>query len=140
MNPNKFLTLFMGECWHVFKKKLDYDLCKLCGYRRSASWQEQYPDHLSNPLPVIRWMEKEMPEVWEKYLALYMSNPPIYPSKREYNRFTIALNKTFDLSNLVTYLVQNPSWGEKECPCPPEFKGDVEIEQVCPYCNGSGLI
>ena len=31
-------------------------------------------------------------------------------------------------------------FGVKECPCPPEFKGDEEIERVCPYCSGSGKI
>ena len=28
----------------------------------------------------------------------------------------------------------------KECPCPPEFYGDQEIESVCPYCNDTGII
>ena len=31
-------------------------------------------------------------------------------------------------------------WGWVECPCPPEFKGDEEIERVCPYCSGTGRI
>jgi hypothetical protein len=31
-------------------------------------------------------------------------------------------------------------FGTTECPCPPEFKGDEEINRVCPYCSGSGKI
>jgi hypothetical protein len=139
MNPNKFLTLLMGECWHVFKKKLDYDLCKLCGYRRSASWQEQYPDHLSNPLPVIKWMEKEIPEVLEGYAEdLWF--------KRLWDTNMQMIMAFLDLRNLVTYLAQNPSWGEKECEC--EGKQWAHKERwygkgksiVCDKCNGSGLI
>ena len=48
---NKFLTLLMGREWKDYSKQ----------------WNSNH-DHLANPLPVIRWMEKEMPTVLEDYL------------------------------------------------------------------------
>lgn len=124
MNENKFLTLFMGECWHEWNIVTlppedeedpyyeDVYKCKICG--REVNIERLLPapkDRLSNPLPVIRWMEKEMPEVWEKYLKeifAYKGNTGFeLPAK---------LNKALDLSNLVNYLSEHREWGDKECP------------------------
>ena len=116
MNNNKFLTLLMGECWHEWKPTSGhvaytntpthrYD-CVKCG-KIVFSWKETKEiDHLSNPLPVIRWMEKEMPEVWEDYVdsqfVLFR-----YDKKEAYE----CLNKVLDLSNLITYLSEHREWG-----------------------------
>lgn len=114
MNKNKFLTLLIGECWHEWEwKPKDGDIhiyeCAKCGLR--VGGRPQHPDHLSNPLPVIRWMEKEMPEVWNEYVASFMST--VYCDRTIATR---ALNFTLDLSNLITYLSDHREWGEKECP------------------------
>lgn len=98
MNNNKFLTLLMGEKWYEWSE-IQYHGCDF------------NPNHPSNPLPVIRWMEKEMPEVWEKYLKeifAYKGNTGFeLPAK---------LNKALDLSNLITYLSKNREWGYFEYP------------------------
>lgn len=101
-------------------------------------------DHLSNPLPVIRWMEKEMPEVWEAYLVWTI---PIFIG----TKFTAIINGIFDLSNLITYLSDHREWGKKECRV---CEGTGQIYSLvqtepgackaethkCGYCNGSGII
>ena len=62
MNENKFLTLLMGECWHdyieIFNHK-DNELyrCRYCNI--GFSYRKENNDHLSNPLPVIKWMDDD---------------------------------------------------------------------------------
>jgi len=100
MNLNKFFELFIG-----------HEIVKWNG-------MEIIPDHLSNPLPVIKWMEKEMPGVWERYLnsigAVCAYN---YTDNMLDRRFysTIILKQQLNLSNLVDYLKENREWGMKEC-------------------------
>lgn len=97
---NKFLTLLMGGEWKDYSKQ----------------WNSNH-DHLANPLPVIRWMEKEMPKVWESYL---------YNSFRG-ELYTDIINSILDLRNLVAYLVEHPEWGEKECPDKGKWYEDVPV-------------
>ena len=105
MNNNKFLTLLMGECWHEWYWKPTSAwsdkvyLCTLCGERSEKVY---LPDHLSNPLPVIRWMEKEMPTEWSDYLTFVFELPL---SQED------TLNYILDLNNLITYLSEHREWG-----------------------------
>lgn len=121
-----FLTLLMGGEWKDYSKQ----------------WNSNH-DHLTNPLPVIRWMEKEMPKVWESYL---------YNSFRG-ELYTDIINSILDLRNLCHYLRDNPSWGEKECPHIKADKAAMEVlgkhlnlrpdvpdGRICQYCSGSGKI
>ena len=109
MNNNKFLTLLMGECWHEWYWKPTSAwsdkvyLCTLCGERSENVY---LPDHLSNPLPVIRWMEKEMPEVWRSYIIHCIPN-----LLDEKNGEVQWFNSVLDLSNLITYLSEHREWG-----------------------------
>jgi hypothetical protein len=144
MNNNKFLTLLMGECEHEYEWNPTFlwrdkvYLCTLCGERSEKVY---LPDHLSNPLPVIRWMEKEMPEVWEDYVdsqfVLFR-----YDKKEAYE----CLNKVLDLSNLVAYLSEHREWGEKECiDCGGNGTVFEYVEGVavgkwdCLTCSGAGI-
>lgn len=98
MNENKFLTLLMGDKWYEWPE-IQYHGCNF------------NPDHLSNPLPVIRWMEKEMPDEWEEYVD-YCFVLFRYDKREAYE----CLNKVLDLNNLITYLSEHREWGDKECP------------------------
>jgi hypothetical protein len=113
MNNNKFLTLLMGKCWHepdIKSQTYVDDLYK-------EDWQN--PDQLSNPLSVIQWMERNMPEVWEDYLSLVFELPL---SQKD------TLNYILDLNNLVTYLSEyQEEWGFKEC-------ADWMNEEISPAC------
>lgn len=126
---NKFLTLLMGGEWKDYSKQ----------------WNSNH-DYLANPMPVIRWMEKEMPEVWNLYLVLRLS-------KWTCNKAWETIDQILDLRNLVTYLVEHPEWGEKECPHIKADKAAMEVlgkhlnlrpdvpdGRICQYCSGSGKI
>ena len=151
---NKFLTLLMGGCWH---EKWDWRpndfgnapyVCLECNAR--AHEVPQRPDHLSNPLPVIKWMEKNMPEVWESYLDHIRDVQ--HEERTEYDTaptYTDFLILALDLRNLAVYLVAHPSWGERECPSPycekgkhnPGFHWEPEdLIHDCPTCKGEGKI
>lgn len=97
MNKNKFLTLLMGEKWYEWSE-VQYHGCDF------------NPDHLSNPLPVIRFMEKEMPEVWNEYVASFMCT--VYCDRTIATR---ALNFILDLNNFILYLSEDREWGSMEC-------------------------
>jgi len=112
MNNNKFLTLLMGECWHEWESTSGhvaytntpthrYD-CVKCG-KIVHEWKETKEiDNLSDPLTVIRWMEKEMPTEWSDYLTFVFELPL---SQED------TLNYILDLSNLITYLSEHREWG-----------------------------
>jgi hypothetical protein len=122
---NKVLTLLMGECWHEWEwKPKDGDIhiyeCK-CGLR--VGGRPQNPDYLSNPLPVIRWVEKEMPREWALYVQSKFKTWGVLPA--------VCFREVLNLRNLVTYLVEHPEWGEKE------ICSDYDrYEKICPpFCN-----
>lgn len=94
---NKFLTLLMKDT------QSPSFVCPECEY---IDWSPI--DHLANPLPVVRWMEKEMPEVLDNYLQY------IWVECRE-NSFIRTLDKSIDLRNLVRWLIEHPTWGEEIC-------------------------
>lgn len=99
---NKFLTLLMGECWHEWVDDGAWNICQICGDKTRLHNPEN-PNHLSNPLLVIRWMEKEMPGVLDNYLHWCFQRPRT--SSLSDDIFFIL-----DLRNLVQFLVQNPEW------------------------------
>jgi hypothetical protein len=136
---NKFLTLLMGECWHEWEwKPKDGDIhiyeCK-CGLRVGS--RPQNPNHLSNPLLVIRWVEKEMPEVLEGY-----AEDLWFKRLWDTNMQMIAL----DLRNLVQYLKEHTEapfmWGFTPCPSFPScMSGETD---KCDFpdkgCEGDGKV
>ena len=65
-------------------------------------------DHLANPLPILRWMEKEMPEVLEEYMQHVFDTSETLCLVKD-----VAL--ILDLRNLARYLIENPAWGEEIC-------------------------
>ena len=152
---NKFLTLLMGQCWHEWKKIYLTNnhtvnsnptlVCKYCDIDRVGN---DNPDHLANPLPVIRWMEKEMPEVWEEYLEFRF-----HLVHSDMDSYAKDISGILDLRNLVHYLIENPTWGERECPHVKADNAAVEITgkhlnlqpavpngEICAYCSGTGRI
>ena len=137
MNDNKFLTLLMGECWHELIPYCDTKgmfKCKTCGIEKSiAEFWNPNPDHLSNPLPVIKWIEQNMPEVWTEYVdskfVLFR-----YDKKEAYE----CLNSVLNLSNLVTYLSEHREWGE--IPCSQFGSRYCMIECNNEKCEGTSYI
>jgi hypothetical protein len=132
---NKFLTLLMGECWHEWEDDGAWNICQICGDKTRLHNPEN-PNHLSNPLPVIKWMEKEMPEVLEGYAEdLWF--------KRLWDTNMQMIMAFLDLRNLTVYLVAHPSWGEKEeceqCRGTGE-QHDYRNAWVCEVCFGTGKL
>lgn len=126
---NKFLTLLMGGCWHQWSIQGDYNRCIHC---KELVPEGERPDHLSNPLLVIRWMEKEMPEVWGDYLGETFL--PVW----SYQEF---INKVLDLRNLVQWMKEHgDEWGEKECPTACNDMLEFKCCQKDNYCHGTGRI
>jgi hypothetical protein len=130
---NKFLTLLMGECWHEWVDDGAWNICQICGDKTRLHNPEN-PNHLSNPLLVIRWVEKEMPEVLEEYLC-------------HISEVTVTnidwIEEVINLRNLVDYLWEYPEWGEKECPNCDGYgvlEGFGEPEFHCQECHGTGKI
>jgi hypothetical protein len=133
---NKFLTLLMGQCWHEWEwKPKDGDIhiyeCK-CGLRVGS--RPQNPNHLSNPLLVIRWMEKEMPEVLNGYVD------GIFVTYRDERWGSECLMEALNLEHLVVYLKLHPEWGEKECPTACNDMLEFKCCQKDNYCHGTGRI
>lgn len=58
---------------------------------------------------VKEYMERNMPEVWDKYLNWCYQKDNDYPS------LTHVLNAQLDPNNLVTYLSEHREWGEISC-------------------------
>ena len=90
---NKFLTLFIGECWHEWEA-INSMLCN-ANYRCINCKKERYitksnPDfYTPNDFDRLRkWMEKNEPELWDSYCSLSL--------------FIEMINKV-DLSGLVRH-------------------------------------
>jgi hypothetical protein len=107
---NKFLTLLMGQCWHEWEwKPKDGDIhiyeCK-CGLRVGS--RPQNPDHLSNPLPVLRWMREHMPDTWKLYLIDTYIKP---------DALIAFVDCILNLKNLYWWLIDHgDEWGYTDCP------------------------
>lgn len=121
---NKFLMLLMKDT------QSPSFVCPECEY---IDWSSI--DHLANPLVVIRWMEKEMPRVFEDYCIESRYDNVVKNYISETHIFLFIL----DLHNLVAYLVEHPEWGERTCPnhdTTPTYHKRGE----CRFCYGSGKI
>ena len=81
---------------------------------------------------VKAWMEKNMPEEWEEYLGAV-------PNQPERRMFAKIFNIQLDLSNLVTYLIENRGWGWRECPTYYNSTSCYECEGET-GCNRRGKI
>lgn len=106
MNLNKFFTLLMGKCWHkweLYPKNAHRTYqCITCGH---STLVPDEPDHLSNPLPVLEWMQENMPREFEAYCRPQrVDRPSVYPS-------TDYVFRILDLSNLAQWLIDHPEWG-----------------------------
>jgi hypothetical protein len=131
---NKFLTLLMGECWHEWVDDGAWNICQICGDKTRLHNPEN-PNHLSNPLLVIRWMEKEIPEVLEGYAEdLWF--------KRLWDTNMQMIMAFLDLRNLVSWLSEHQEWGEMECKdCEGTGeKWNCNDAWACPTCKGEGKI
>lgn len=78
---------------------------------------------------VKKYMEKEMPEVWEEY-CIHIANEihNIWLTGGEKYTASRRLHAQIDLNNLVTYLSEyQEEWGFKEC-------ADWMNEEISPAC------
>ncbi len=91
------------------------------------------PDHLANPLPVIRWMEEHMAGELEDYYEWTFRMAPNECLTRD-------IKSILDLRNLVHHLIENPSWGEKECDRCLGLGRIKYYMDTCPVCLGTGKI
>lgn len=122
---NKFLTLFIGKA--QISKTEEYQ------------WGESYSKNFGpfSPSGIFEWkeyMENNHSELWNCYCNWCLN------IEMEEGLPTLV-NCVLNPRNLAEFLLERrEEWEWVECPCPPEFKGDVEIKKVCPYCNGTGKI
>ena len=124
----------MGECWHEWEDDGAWNICQICGDKTRLHNPEN-PNHLSNPLPVIKWMEKEMPEVLEGYAEdLWF--------KRLWDTNMQMIMAFLDLRNLVSWLSEHPEWGEKKCDSCISGISESSYAHIkyCPICHGTGKI
>ena len=136
---NKFLTLLMGECWHEWQEIFltnNHTVSSVASLRCKHCETDKYfatenYDYLSNPLFVIRWMEKEMPEVLNGYVD------GIFVTYRDERWGSECLMEALNLKHLVVYLLLHPEWGEKEC---PQVNCQSDECRENPECNGTGRI
>jgi hypothetical protein len=147
---NHFLTLLMGQCWHQAHCYEEGE-CYKCGLNvtgeefGSTDIEDYRPNYFTDSgfEPIRRYMEQSLPEVWEGYLnhCRNIQFKIYYLSGKEDYSETNIFNVQLDLTNLIAYLLDNQEgWAWEECPCPPEFKGDIEVDRICPYCNGLGKV
>jgi hypothetical protein len=62
---------------------------------------------------VKSFMEKELPDVWEGYLSDTVQREFYYDG---YDRYTTTFNAQLNLTNLITFLLDNQEgWAWKEC-------------------------
>src|SRR5574343_625295 len=105
---NRFLTLFIGECWHEPKIpgiKIRTLTCSLCGYEKELfdNKQGHFDFYTPNDFDRLRkWMEENEPELWESYLASCGNGLDCITS----------FNNILNPSNLYEFLVEHrEEWG-----------------------------
>lgn len=121
---NHFLTSLMGKCWHKWEWTLEGLIakCNICGefrnfnhvYKSERTAQLTFPnaDYFTDSgfAPVKRFMEEELPKVWEDYLLDYTAAAIVQKwaiRQVEGNEFSLVLNAQINLSNLIQYLLDN---------------------------------
>jgi hypothetical protein len=153
---NKFFTLLIGKCWHEWKPyemdnyHFDKIQCSICGVIINSSYSPPPWDFyasLSGFQIIKEHMEKEFPEVWEEYLE-WCRLTCTFPAYKVVSQHTIIFNKQLNLTNLITYLLDNQEWWAwKECPA-CTGNGDISENSIrwgvdkitCPECHGAGKI
>ena len=133
-------TMWQGkpiESWSLEEKNIFFDKLKgreiegLANYFGTAGF-----------FSIQNFMERELPEVWEGYLEWTNELIP------DHYTFTQGLNVVLDLSNLITYLLDNQEgWAWKECTA-CTGNGDISENSIhwgvdkvtCPVCNGKGKV
>lgn len=98
-----------------------------------GSYKEDDKTVFEIPIVVRKFMEKEMPEVWDEYLLKTLD---------EYEFDSAILNDVLSLDNLLTYLMEHTDrWGWKECPyCFDGQIDNIDNFEPCSYCNGTGKV
>jgi len=108
------------------------------------SFTHHYYFHTDSGFFAVKsFMERELPEVWEGYVdeefILFRYD------KREAHK---CLDNTFNLSNLIQYLLDNQEgWAWKECTA-CTGNGDISENSIrwgvdkitCPECQGAGKV
>lgn len=138
---NKFLTLLMGGHWHegiIYSDGHQSKYKCICmDYQSIEPLHRLNPDHLANPLPVLKWMREHMEVRLESYINWCDSD-----HKRRINVFFDVL----DLRNLVQYLKEHTEapfmWGFTPCPSFPScMSGETD---KCDFpdkgCEGNGEV
>lgn len=149
---NKICALFCGKCWHEWKQTrwyVEYNqdneyTCMLCGMVSTGITLDN-PDF--SPRSPDWWTLWERVTTWEQYdrFRKFVRDKLTRETINQMSWFEIYLVNNLS-SNLAAYLRHAYKEGlhqelfKMECPCPPEYKGDQEINRVCPYCNGTGTI
>ena len=124
---NHFLTLLMGEEWDLREKLDDFH------------WYHYHPNYFTDSgfFPVMRYMEKELPEVWELYL-----NDIKRKVAYRFIGMRKLLNAWLDLTYFVEFLLNNKEeWAWKKCDC-EKFNGIKKGQPLanCHKCNGLGKV
>jgi hypothetical protein len=140
----KFLSLFMGECWHehhsYYTSRKDFKQHCSCGAILEDS--ELLPHlaiyNIPNDEPtfpkVHHFMESTYPEMWEKYLRPKMLHAYLFEGT-----FSKSLRDVLNLSDLVQFLLQPEQvekWRlvEKEWPLEVQkYRGRVYTEDCEAY-------
>jgi len=147
---NHFLTLLMGKCWHEWEEHREmgsyWYQCKLCGVSDSIN-MNFYAD-LSRFEIIKSFMEKELPEVWERYLGKHHEKAYYACLYNEDKPFTKGFDAQLDLTNLIIFLLDNQEgWAWKECTA-CTGNGDISENSIrwgvdkitCPECQGAGKV
>ena len=142
-------TMWQGkpiESWSLEEKNIFFDKLKgreiegLANYFGTAGF-----------FSIQNFMEKELPEVWEGYLNQIVQKHFFhdgYDENRKHGRCTSILNAQLDLTNLITFLLDNQEgWAWKECTA-CTGNGDISENSIrwgvdkitCPECQGAGKV
>lgn len=148
-DQNKICALFVGKCWHEWKQTrwyVEYNqdneyTCMLCGMVSTGIT-------LDNPDYSLRG--QDWWELWDRVTKdekFFFRFKDFCSSKKGNHQDMFLVRFVNNLrENVVAYLKYALDNGlheelfKMECPCPPEYKGDQEIDRVCPYCSGTGTI
>lgn len=134
----EFICLLMGQCWHEWSTPDAYAIskCKLCN---EESYDPRKQFNAFSPSGIFAWkefMERKIPEVWEKYLHYTMWESDLIKSSTE------ILNMILDPANFAEWMENNlVLWAYQDCNvC--DGKGTIKrlSDSQCHTCNGTGKI
>lgn len=139
MNPNKFLTLFMGKCWHEWEGKSSGMTCKICGLRVAYHTAPPLNPDFSQLAPrdgFIKWVFYNRRSMFEEYCDWRYSQP----RNTSLGEDVIYI---LDLSNFADFLCLPETieqWGWEECPTACNDCLEFKCEQRGNFCHGTGKI